>query len=462
MTQRGSKPPRTTGADAVQEEFELRAGVLDMVRSHFARAHAPATFVPGETPIPYSGRVFDGTEIVAAVDAALDAWITAGPRAAELERRLAAFTTTRGAVFVNSGSSANLLALAACTSPRLDTPLRPGDEVITPAASFPTTVNPIVQLGCVPVFVDVELGTYNPTPDAVLRAIGPKTRAIIAAHTLGNPFDVTALRDLADAHGLFLIEDNCDALGATWDGKPTGSFGDFGTLSFYPAHQMTTGEGGAVLFRDAKSRPIVESFRDWGRDCWCEPGKDDTCGKRFDWQLGALPHGYDHKYIYSHIGFNLKATDLQAAIGLAQLIRLPEFVARRRHNFARLHEALDGYRDVLVLPAWSERAEPSWFGYPITVRSEASFVKNELVSFLESRRIATRSLFGGNLVRQPAWIGREHRVSGELTTSDVIMTSTFLVGVYPGIDDARMDYVVDSLKAFLARRRPSRSRGGPA
>lgn len=441
------------------DERELRARALDAVRAHYATAHAKAPFVPGVTPIPYSGRVFDGSEVIAAVDAALDAWITAGPRAAELERRLAAFTSTRGAVFVNSGSSANLLALAACTSPRMDRPLVAGDEVITAAAGFPTTVNPIVQLGCVPVFVDVELGTYNPTPDAIAGAIGPRTRAIMLAHALGNPFDVAALRALADAHGLFLVEDDCDALGATWDGKPTGSFGDFGTLSFYPAHQMTTGEGGAVLFRDARSRPIVESFRDWGRDCWCEPGQDDTCGKRFDWQLGSLPHGYDHKYVYSHVGYNLKATDLQAAIGLAQLARVPEFVARRRHNFDLLRAALEPFGDVLLLPTSSPRANPSWFGFAITVHERAPFTKNELVAFLESRKIATRSFFGGNLVRQPAWIGRPHRVSGDLANSDTVMTSTFLVGVYPGIDDERMEYVIASFRSFLGRVRPGASRG---
>lgn len=431
----------------------LRDEILERVRALYALEHAPAPFIPGETHIPYSGRVFDGSEIETLVRSALDAWITAGPYAAEFERALAAYAGARGAVFVNSGSSANLLALAACTSPKLERPLRPGDEVITPAAGFPTTVNPIAQLGCVPVFVDVELGTYNPDPERIARAIGPRTRAIMTAHMLGNPFDAVAYRALADRHDLFLIEDTCDGLGATLDGRMAGTFGDFGTLSFYPAHQMTTGEGGAVLCHDPARQRIVESFRDWGRDCWCEPGKDDTCGKRFAWQLGRLPAGYDHKYIYSHLGYNLKATDLQAAIGLAQLRRVPSFVARRRRNFDGLLAALAPFADVLVLPRHEPRAAPSWFAFPITVRPEAPFTKNDFVAFLEGRRIATRSLFAGNLLRQPAWDDRPHRVAGSLANSDAIATATFLVGVYPGIDDERLAYMQQALREFLGARR---------
>lgn len=432
---------------------ELRAEIVRRARALYAIENPPQPFAPGETYIPYSGRVFDGSEVEALVLSSLDAWITAGPYAAELERSLATYTGARGAVFVNSGSSANLLALSACTSPKLDRPLQPGDEVVTPAAGFPTTVNPIVQVGCVPVFVDVEMGTYNPDPERIARAIGPRTRAIMAAHMLGNPFDAAAYKHLADRHGLFLIEDTCDGLGATLDGRMAGTFGDFGTLSFYPAHQMTTGEGGAVLCRDPAAKKIVESFRDWGRDCWCEPGKDNTCGKRFGWQLGALPEGYDHKYIYSHIGYNLKATDLQAALGVAQLRRVPSFVERRRHNFAGLRSALEPFDDVLILPRYDPRAQPSWFGFPITVREEAPFRKNDFVAHLEERKIATRSLFGGNLLRQPAWQDRPHRVAGSLENSDVIATSTFLIGVYPGIDDERLAYMQATLRDFLESRR---------
>ncbi len=432
---------------------ELRAEIVKRARALYELENQPRPFVPGETHIPYSGRVFDGSEVEAMVASALDAWVTAGPYAAEFERSLAAYTGARAAVFVNSGSSANLLALSACTSPRLDGALQPGDEVITPAAGFPTTVSPIAQVGCVPVFVDVEMGTYNPDPESVERAIGPRTRAIMAAHMLGNPFDANAYRKIADRHGLFLIEDTCDGLGATLGGRMAGTIGHFGTLSFYPAHQMTTGEGGAVLCRDPAARKIVESFRDWGRDCWCEPGKDNTCGKRFDWQLGQLPHGYDHKYIYSHLGYNLKATDLQAALGIAQLRRVPQFVARRRHNFAALAETLAPHADVLVLPRSIATAQPSWFGFPITVRAAASFTKNDFVAFLEQRKIATRSLFGGNLLRQPAWQGRAHRVAGSLDNSDTIATSTFLIGVYPGIDDERLAYMQATLRDFLESRR---------
>lgn len=429
----------------------LRGEILERVRELYALEHAAKPFVPGETYIQYSGRVFDGSEVEALVQSALDAWITAGPYASEFERGLAAYTGARGAVFVNSGSSANLLALAACTSPKLDRPLQAGDEVITPAAAFPTTVNPIAQLGCVPVFVDVELGTYNPDPERIERAVGPRTRAIMVAHSLGNPFDAPAYRALADRHGLFLIEDTCDALGGSFDGRMLGSFGEFGTLSFYPAHHITTGEGGAVLCNDPARQKIVESFRDWGRDCWCAPGKDNTCGKRFGWQLGRLPEGYDHKYIYSHLGYNLKATDLQAALGLAQLRRLPSFVESRRRNFAGLVQALEPFQDVVLLPKSDPRAQACWYGFPITVRAEAPFTKNEFVAFLEERRIATRSIFGGNLIRQPAWDRATYRVAGSLDNSDTIMSSTFQIGVYPGIDEERLHYMQRTLRAFLTR-----------
>jgi CDP-6-deoxy-D-xylo-4-hexulose-3-dehydrase len=439
--------------DSASRSAAMRTEIIERVRELYALENPARPFVPGETFIPYSGRVFDGSEVELLVQSALDAWITAGPYAAEFERSLASYTGARGAVFVNSGSSANLLALTACTSPRLERPLAPGDEVVTPAAGFPTTVSPIAQVGCVPVFVDVEIGTYNPSPEHVEKAIGPRTRAIMVAHMLGNPFDAIAYKELADRHGLFLIEDTCDGLGGTLAGRMTGTFGDFGTLSFYPAHQMTTGEGGAVLCSDPANKKIVESFRDWGRDCWCEPGKDNTCGKRFGWQLGSLPEGYDHKYIYSHVGYNLKATDLQAALGIAQLRRVPAFVERRRRNFAGLLEALAPFEDVLVLPRSDPRARPSWFGFPITVRAGAPFTKNDFVADLERNKIATRSLFGGNLLRQPAWQGRPHRVAGSLDNSDAVATSTFLIGVYPGIDDERLAYMQKTLRAFLEKPR---------
>jgi CDP-6-deoxy-D-xylo-4-hexulose-3-dehydrase len=438
-------------------EETLRREIEERVRALHALKHRSRPFLPGVTPIPYSGRVFDGDEMATLVESALDFWLTAGPYAARFEKEMAAYTGARGVVLVNSGSSANLLAVTALTSPKMDRPLVAGDEVITAAASFPTTVNPILQNGLVPVFVDVDPATLNVDVAHLEAAIGPKTRALVLTHTLGNPFDVARIAELANRHGLFLIEDTCDALGATFEGRPVGTFGDFGTLSFYPAHQMTMGEGGAILYRDAKSRVILESFRDWGRDCWCDPGKDDTCGKRFGWQLGSLPAGYDHKYVYSHIGYNLKATDLQAAIGVEQLKKVPSFVERRRHNFLALRRALEPYQDDVQLAEHDPRAEPSWFGFPITVRAAAPFRKNDLVAFLEGAKIATRSLFGGNLTRQPAYARSHFRVVGDLANTDHIMASTFFVGVYPGVDDVRLEYMIDAFRRFFASRsRPAR------
>jgi CDP-6-deoxy-D-xylo-4-hexulose-3-dehydrase len=437
-------------ADASEEA--LRREIEERVRALYRLKHRPRPFLPGVTPIPYSGRVFDDDEMATLVESALDFWLTAGPYAARFEREMSEYTGAHGVVLVNSGSSANLLAVTALTSPKMDRPLSPGDEVITAAASFPTTVNPIFQNGLVPVFVDVEPGNYNVAAVKIEEAIGPRTRALVLTHTLGNPFDAARAVELAQRHGLFLIEDTCDALGARFDGRMVGTFGDFGTLSFYPAHQMTMGEGGAILYGNAKSRTILESLRDWGRDCWCEPGKDDTCGKRFGWQLGSLPAGYDHKNIYSHIGYNLKATDLQAAIGVEQLRKLPAFVERRRHNFASLRKALEPYQEELILPVWDPRAEPSWYAFPVTVRESASFSKNEIVSFLEGSRIATRSLFCGNLVRQPAYERAAYRVVGELANTDRIMNGTFMVGVYPGIDDVRLEYMTATFKRFFEAR----------
>jgi CDP-4-dehydro-6-deoxyglucose reductase, E1 len=429
----------------------LRLEILGLAQEYHDAAFPEQPFVPGVSPVPVSGKVVGTPELSNLFDAALDLWLTEGRFADELEERLAATIGLRHAYLCNSGSSANLLAVSSLCSPRLgDRRLRPGDEVVTVAAGFPTTVNPILLNGLVPVFVDVELGTYDAQVERLAEAIGPKTRAIVMAHTLGNPFDLDAVTHLAREHGLFLIEDNCDALGARYRGRLTGTFGDLATLSFYPAHQITTGEGGCVLTERGTLGKIVESLRDWGRDCWCAPGVENTCGKRFEWQLGDLPCGYDHKYIYSHIGYNLKLTDSQASVGLAQLDRLPGFVAARRANWARLDAALADLAEFFVLPRATEHSEPSWFGYALTVRPDAPFSRDDVIQFLEGRRIATRLLFGGNLVRQPAYAEADYRIVGDLTTTDVVAESTFWVGVYPGLTHAMLDYVAESFHDFVA------------
>jgi CDP-6-deoxy-D-xylo-4-hexulose-3-dehydrase len=429
---------------------DLRARVLALADEYHAAAFPTRPFVPGVSPVPVSGKVVGPPELRGLLDAALDLWLTEGRFADQLEERLAATVGVRHAYLCNSGSSANLLAVSTLSSPRLgDRRLRPGDEVVTVAAGFPTTVNPIVLQGLVPVFVDVELGTYDARMDRLAEAIGPRTRAIVMAHTLGNPFDLGTVTALARDHGLFLVEDNCDALGARYDGRLTGTFGDLATLSFYPAHQMTTGEGGCVLTDRGTLGKVVESLRDWGRDCWCAPGVENTCGKRFGWQLGDLPCGYDHKYVYSHVGYNLKLTDSQAAVGLAQLDRLPGFVDARRSNWQHLTDGLADLEEHFVLPRATPRSEPSWFGFALTVRPEAPFARNELIEFLEGRRIATRLLFGGNLTRQPAYAEVDYRVVGDLTTSDLITESTFWVGVYPGLTTEMLDYVVESFHDFV-------------
>jgi CDP-6-deoxy-D-xylo-4-hexulose-3-dehydrase len=430
------------------EMSEHKALVLDGVRKYHQEAQQARGFVPGVTEIWPSGAVLEEEDRVALVEAALDLRIAAGVSSRRFESQFARKMGRRKAHLTNSGSSANLLAVSAMRSHLLeDRQLRPGDEVITVAAGFPTTVNPILQNGLVPVFVDVELGTYNTTAARVAEAIGPKTKAIIIAHALGNPFEVTEIAQLAEEHELFLIEDNCDAVGSTYDGKLTGTFGDFSTVSFYPAHHLTMGEGGCVLTSNLALARIVESLRDWGRDCWCEPGESDKCLKRFKYQMGTLPEGYDHKYIFSHVGYNLKATDLQAALGLTQLAKLDEFCAARRRNWNRLRDGLDGVPG-LLLPEATPRSDPSWFGFVITVDPEASFSRAGLVDFLESRRIGTRRLFAGNLTRHPAYIEAPHRVVGDLRNSDVITDQTFWVGVYPALTDEMLDYVISSIKEF--------------
>jgi len=426
-----------------------RYKILGLVKEHYQQAFQTKKFVAGETPIPVSGKVFDEDEIIHLVDASLDFWLTTGRFADRLERELARYLGVRHSFLVNSGSSANLVALSALTSHKMgDRQLRPGDEVITVAAGFPTTVNPIIQNRLIPVFVDVGIQTYNIDVSALEEAVSPRTKAIMIAHTLGNPFDLNAVKGIANKNDLLLVEDNCDALGSTYRGKLTGSFGDVSTCSFYPAHHITTGEGGAVFANDPALKPLIESFRDWGRDCWCEPGDDNTCGKRFDWQLGHLPYGYDHKYIYDHIGYNLKMTDMQAAIGVAQIAKLTEFVKLRKRNWQILKDGLETLTDFFVLPEPTEYSDPSWFGFAISVRSEAPFERKEFTDFLESRKIATRLLFGGNLARQPAYLDLPYRIVGDLCNSDFVMKNTLWLGVYPGLTIDMMNYVVDSVHEF--------------
>lgn len=435
--------------DVAPPHDPARDQILAAVRDYGQRRSQPVEFVPGETPVPVSGKVLAGGDYEAMVDAALDGWLTAGRYTTAFERELARYVGVRSAVFVNSGSSANLLALTALTSPKLgDRRLRPGDEVLTVAMWFPTTVNPILQNGLRPVLVDVELGTYDANPELLAAAVGPRTRAIMMAHTLGNPFDLDAARELCKQHGLWLIEDSCDALGSKYDGKRTGSFGDTATASFYPAHHITTGEGGAVFVKSPLIRKQVESFRDWGRDCYCQTGHDNTCFKRFQWQLGELPEGYDHKYIYSHIGYNLKATDMQAAIGLSQLTRIDEFGKARRANFEYLHSALSGV-DGLILPRATAKSDPSWFGFPITLDPKHPVDREELLRYLDARKIGTRLMFAGNIVRQPAYKGVYFRIPGPLDVADTVMRRTFWVGTYPGLTTEMLDYIAASIATFV-------------
>ena len=434
-----------------QELDNQRTAILESVRSYASMALAPQAFEPGVTPVPVSGKVLGPEDFVNLVDASLDGWLTAGRFTADFERQLAKFVGARGSVFVNSGSSANLVALSALTSPKLGKKaLRRGDEVLTVAMGFPTTVNPIVQNGLRPVMVDVELGTYDAMADRLREAVGPKTRAIMMAHTLGNPFNLDVVTELCKEHDLWLIEDNCDALGTTYRGQRTGSFGDVASVSFYPAHHITTGEGGAVLHKSPLVRRQIESFRDWGRDCYCETGKDNTCQKRFEWQLGDLPPGYDHKYTYSHIGYNLKATDMQAALGVSQLTKLDAFIATRRRNFDHLFQRLSPVEG-LILPRATEHSEPSWFGFPITLDPSHPVNREDLLRFLDERLIGTRLLFAGNILKQPAYRNVDARVVGDVTNTDIVMTRTFWVGVHPQLDDQRLDYIAENIIEFMSR-----------
>ncbi|QMV19099.1 lipopolysaccharide biosynthesis protein RfbH [Granulicella sp. 5B5] len=430
----------------------LREQIRELVTQYHAEAFPPRSFTPGQSDIPVSGKVFDAEDIQYTVDASLDFWLTTGRFAAEFERLFARVMGVRDARLVNSGSSANLIALSALTSNSLgDRALRPGDEVITVAAGFPTTINPAIQNNLVPVFVDVQLDTYDIDVTQLEAAVSDRSGAVMIAHTLGNPFDLDAVTAFCKKHDLWLIEDCCDAVGATYKGQGVGTFGDVSTASFYPAHHITMGEGGAVMTQKPELTKLVESFRDWGRDCWCAPGQDNTCGKRFEWQLGELPCGYDHKYIYSHIGYNLKLSDMQAAVGVSQLKKLPGFIAARRANFKTLYDGLSDLQDVLSLPQSTPGSDPSWFGFPIAVKPESGLKRDDIIKELTQRKIHTRLLFGGNLLRQPAYLDIEYRKIGDLPNTDYIMHNVFWIGVYPGLTDAMLNYIIESFHDIARR-----------
>ena len=432
------------------DEKRIREEIFQKVRDLYRIRTADEAFIPGESAVPYAGRVYDEREMAALVESALDFWLTAGRFAGEFEREFAKFLGVKHCLLTNSGSSANLLALSALTSPRLgERRLKPGDEVITAACAFPTTVNPIIQNRLVPVFLDMDMGTYNIQVNDIQEALSEKTGAIFVAHTLGNPFNLDKVIEIARKYNLWVVEDNCDALGSQYKGQYTGTFGHISTFSFYPAHHITMGEGGALVTNDTQLKRLIESFRDWGRDCWCGPGCDNTCGKRFGWQLGTLPYGYDHKYIYSHVGYNLKVTDMQAAVGIAQLEKLPEFIEARKRNWKTLYDGLKRYEDYFNLPKATDESDPSWFGFLLTVREDNPFSKNDIVDYLEKYKIATRSLFAGNILRQPAYQEIDHRVCGTLKNTDYIMNNSFWIGVYPGLDEDRINYILNVFKLFM-------------
>lgn len=436
--------------DKTSTASALRNKIFQLVEQYFALSHKNKTFVPNQTLVPTSGKVYDEKEMQLLISASLDFWLTTGRFNAEFEKQLANFTGLRTALTTNSGSSANLLALSALTSKQLgNDAIKPDDEVITVAAGFPTTVNPIIQNNLIPVFVDVQIPTYVIDPTQIEDAITTNTKAIVVAHTLGNPFDISKVSAIAEKYDLWLIEDCCDALGSTYDGKHVGSFGDLATLSFYPAHQITMGEGGAVLTNNPKLKNIVESFRDWGRDCFCAPGMSNSCGKRFGWKLGDLPAGYDHKYTYSNIGYNLKITDMQAAIGLAQLQKLPEFIRKRKNNFQILKDNLKPVSKFLVLPESTEKSDPSWFGFPITISEQASFSREDLIFFLMHHKIDTRPIFAGNLTKQPYLKNVSYKQVGNLINTDIIMNRSFWLGVYPGLTQEMLEHVSNTIIYFI-------------
>jgi len=431
---------------------KLKKEIFDRVKEISALKKSEK-FKPGETHINYAGRIYDEKEMINLVDSALDFWLTSGRFSLQFEKEFAKFLGAKFCLLANSGSSANLLAVSALTSPKLgQRQLKPGDEVITTASGFPTTLNPIIQNGLIPVFVDVNLGSYNIDVDKIEQAISKKTKAIFIAHTLGNPADLREISSIAKKHNLWLIEDNCDALGAKYGNKYTGTFGDIATFSFYPAHHITMGEGGAVLTNSPELKRIIASFRDWGRACWCEPGQDNSCKKRFSWQLGDLPFGYDHKYTYEHIGYNLKTTDMQAAVGVAQLKKLPSFIKARQKNFSVIYNFLKEYQDYILLPEATKNSAPSWFGFPILVKKTAPFSRAEIVEYLEKNKIATRMLFGGNLLKQPAYKNITCRLAGSLENTDLIMNDLFWIGVYPGIKNEQLKYIVKTFKDFFSKK----------
>jgi len=429
---------------------ELRLEIASLVQEFADLKYKQKTFEPGKSIVPPSGKVIGATELQYMVDASLDGWLTTGRFNDQFEKELANFIGVKNLITVNSGSSANLVAFATLTSPKLgDRAIKKGDEVIGVAAGFPTTVNPVVQFGAIPVFVDVDLKTHNVNADLIEAAITPKTKAIMLAHTLGNPYNLKKVKELSDKYNLWLIEDCCDALGAEYEGQHVGTFGDIATCSFYPAHHITMGEGGAVFSNNSELMTIAESFRDWGRDCYCKPGCDDTCGKRFDQQLGSLPQGYDHKYTYSHLGYNLKISDMQAACGLAQLKRLPEFIKKRNANFAYLSNRLSTLTDFIELTTPTENSKPSWFGFPITVKGDSGVNRVDLTKYLDQNKIGTRLLFAGNLTRQPYFEDIEYRVVGDLINTDITMSRTLWLGIYPGLDTTQLDYIAEKMEDFF-------------
>ena len=423
-------------------------GLKQLLVSKFAK-NINKGIVPGESYIPVSGKVIDEEDVLWGIESMMDAWLTAGRFSVKLERELARYFGSRFSLLVNSGSSANLVAFYALTSPKLkERAIKPGDEIITVAAGFPTTINPMIQFGCIPVFLDVEIPTYNIKVEDIEKAITPKTKAIMLAHALGNPFNLREVMAIAKKYNLWVIEDDCDSLGATYEGKKTGTFGDLATLSFYPAHHITMGEGGAVLINNASLKKVAESFRDWGRDCWCAPGKDNTCGERYCQQLGELPDGYDHKYTYSHMGFNLKVTDMQAAVGLSQLTKADHFVARRKENHAMLLGMFKEFEEHFILPVATENSDPSWFGFMLTIRETSPINRNKFVEYLENNKIGTRLFFGGNLLRQPAYSTLNYRKIGNLENTDLVMNNSFWLGVWPGLEKKHYDYIIDVVRNY--------------
>jgi CDP-6-deoxy-D-xylo-4-hexulose-3-dehydrase len=434
----------------MEKTDSLRLEIATLVGKYAKLKYLEKIFIPGETPVPVSGKVIGETELQYMVEASLDGWLTTGRFNEKFEKELARFIGVNNLITVNSGSSANLVAFSTLTSHKLgDRAIKKGDEVIGVAAGFPTTVNPIIQFGAIPVFVDVDIKTHNVDVELIESAISSKTKAIMLAHTLGNPFNVKRVRDICDKYNLWLVEDSCDALGAKYDGKMIGTWGDIATLSFYPAHHITMGEGGAVFSNNSKLMTIAESLRDWGRDCYCKPGCDNTCGKRFTQRLGSLPKGYDHKYTYSHLGYNLKITDMQAACGLAQLKRLPEFISKRNANFDYLSKRLSSLSGFIDLAIPTENSEPSWFGFPLTLNTDSGINRTDLINYLDEKKIGTRLLFAGNLVKQPYFEGLKYRISGELKNTDTAMEKTFWVGLYPGLTSNHLDYIVQTLEEFF-------------